>query len=335
MGAFFRGVVRPLLFLNDPEAAHERAIGWLGALQRRPGLLKLIEAACRPAETPVSVLGLTFPGRLGLAAGFDKNAEVVRALAALGFAFVEVGTVTYVGQPGNPKPRLFRLPEDGALLNRLGFNNVGSEAVAANLRAARGAGCVIGVNVGKNKDTPLEAAPEEYRKTLLRLWPFGDYFTVNISSPNTQDLRKLHEPERLNHLLSTVSLLREAKKVHKPIFVKISPDLDDDQVAETAKRCADFGYGVVAVNTTLSRAGLAARWAGETGGVSGAPLEKRSLEVIERVKRATGGKTPVIGVGGVLDAAAYRRKLDAGADLVQLYTGFVYRGPFAVKEILR
>ncbi|GHC73189.1 dihydroorotate dehydrogenase (quinone) [Pseudorhodoferax aquiterrae] len=352
-------LARPLLFGLDAEAAHDAT---MSALARSHGT-PLAWAWCdRRVEDPVTVAGLHFPNRVGLAAGLDKNARCIDALGALGFGFVEVGTVTPLGQPGNPKPRMFRLPQAQALINRLGFNNDGLAAFIANVQRARfrqqaGSPMLLGLNIGKNAATPTERATDDYLAGLSGVYPHADYVTINISSPNTQNLRTLQADAALDALLGALAerravLAREHASTSAdgrtqlrrvPLFVKIAPDLDEGQVAviaATLKRYADadhaadqLGWGLIATNTTLARdrvQGLP--HAEETGGLSGAPLLAASNRVIAQLRQALGPDFPIIGVGGVLSARDALTKIEAGADLVQIYTGLIYQGPALVRE---
>lgn len=346
--ALYRRFVWPLLARSDPESTHERTLRLLERAQRlAPGRALLRLLAGRVPPQPVEVLGLRFPNPLGIAAGFDKDARVVRGLAALGFGHVEVGTLTPRPQPGNPRPRVFRLPEDRALINRLGFPNGGVEAAVPRLQrwAAQdppARGFVLGVSLGKQKDTPLAEAVEDYRLGLRAVYPWSDYLAVNVSSPNTPGLRKLQGGRYLEHLLGELvregnELARQHGVTPRPLLVKIAPDLTDPEL-ETILAAVEAAAipGVIATNTTVSREGLSRDpRAEETGGLSGRPLEARATEVVARVRQLTGGRLPVIGVGGVEDAAGARRKIDAGASLVQLYTGLVYQGPGVAGRILR
>ena len=334
-------LARPFLFGLDPEAAHELTMAALARTQSTP--LALAYCSSRVAD-PVELAGLRFPNRLGLAAGLDKNARCIDGLAAMGFGFVEVGTVTPQAQPGNPKPRMFRLPEANALINRLGFNNEGLAAFLANVAQSRvrkqasGSPLILGLNIGKNAATPIENAVDDYLICLDGVYPHADYVTVNISSPNTKNLRALQSDEALDALLASIAERREllarqhGKRV--PIFVKIAPDLDLPQVeviAATLKRHAMDG--VVATNTTLSREAVKGlRHADETGGLSGAPVLEASNRVIAQLRAALGRGFPIIGVGGVMSGADAVSKIRAGADIVQLYTGLIYKGPALVYE---
>ncbi len=333
-------LARPFLFGLDPEHAHELTLGALAAVQRTP--LACAIAQERIAD-PVTLAGLDFPNRVGLAAGLDKNGRCVDAFGAMGFGSVEVGTVTPRAQPGNPKPRMFRLPEATALINRLGFNNDGLAAFVANVRQARfrRSGGILGLNIGKNASTPIERAADDYLACLAGVYPHADYVTVNISSPNTQGLRDLQGDAPLDALLASLrSRCRELADEHRrvvPMFVKIAPDLDTGQVEAIADALRRNRVdGVIATNTTLGRDAVAGHpLAAEAGGLSGAPLATASNRVIAALRAALGPAFPIIGVGGVIDAASARAKRAAGADLVQLYTGFIYAGPVLVTQVAR
>jgi dihydroorotate dehydrogenase len=330
-------LTRPFLFGLDPEHAHEVTLGTMARLQNTP--LQCLWSQAR-VESPVTVAGLRFPNRVGLAAGLDKNGRCVDALGAMGFGFIEVGTVTPKAQPGNPKPRMFRLPEAQALINRLGFNNDGLEAFLANVRRAgfRKSGGVLGLNIGKNAATPIERAADDYLIGLAGVYPFADYVTVNISSPNTKNLRALQSDEALDALLGTLQerrqqLIAEHRR-SVPMFVKIAPDLDEAQVeviAQTLKKNAIDG--VIATNTTIARDAVKGlEHAEEAGGLSGRPVFEASNRVIRLLRTALGPAFPIVGVGGVLSAGDARAKVAAGADLVQIYTGLIYQGPALVRE---
>ncbi len=330
-------LARPFLFGLDPETAHELTMHSLARLQGTP----LEWAYCNSlVDDPVELAGLKFPNRVGLAAGLDKNARCIDGLGAMGFGFVEVGTVTPKGQPGNPKPRMFRLPAANALINRLGFNNDGLDAFLANVQRAnfRKKGRILGLNIGKNAATPIENATSDYLTCLDGVYPHADYVTVNISSPNTKNLRALQSDEALDALLGAVAQRRAAlARQHQrrvPVFVKIAPDLDEAQVdviAATLKRHAMDG--VVATNTTISRDAVKGLpHAEETGGLSGAPVFEASNRVIAQLRAALGKGFPIIGVGGVLSGADAVAKIKAGADVVQIYTGLIYKGPDLVRE---
>lgn len=343
-------LARPFLFRLDPETAHELTLHALAGMQGTP--LQLAYCASR-VDDPVELAGLTFPNRVGLAAGLDKNARCIDGLGAMGFGFVEVGTVTPLAQAGNPKPRMFRLPKAEALINRLGFNNEGLEAFIANVKrsalyrqrqkasageARKAAPMLLGLNIGKNALTPIERATDDYLTGLDGVYPYADYVTINISSPNTKNLRLLQSDDALDGLLGALAQRREALATQHgkrtPIFVKIAPDLDEAQVGVIAATLQRHGMdGVVATNTTLSRdavKGLA--HAQETGGLSGAPVLAMSNRIITQLRSALGRGFPIIGVGGILSAEDAVSKIRAGADVVQLYTGLIYKGPALVKQ---
>jgi dihydroorotate dehydrogenase len=335
-------LARPVLFGMDPETAHDLTLGMLAKSQGTP--LQWAYCAAK-VDDPLEIAGLRFPNRVGLAAGLDKNARCIDGLAAMGFGFVEVGTVTPLGQPGNPKPRMFRLPDAQALINRLGFNNEGLQAFVANVRAAR---CrqtaegrrelVLGLNIGKNAATPIERAVDDYLIALEGVYPHADYVTVNISSPNTKNLRALQSDEALDALLAAIAARREelaqAQGRRVPVFLKIAPDLDEAQVGVIAATLQRHGMdGVIATNTTLGREAVQGLpHAGEVGGLSGAPVLQASNRVIAQLRAALGSRFPIIGVGGILSGGDAVSKLQAGADLVQVYTGLIYRGPELVRE---
>jgi dihydroorotate dehydrogenase len=332
-------LARPFLFGLDPEAAHELTLGSIARLQNTP-------AQClwsKPrVDDPVTLAGLRFPNRVGLAAGLDKNGRCIDGLGAMGFGFIEVGTVTPKAQPGNPKPRMFRLPQANALINRLGFNNDGLDTFLANVRRARSfraAGGILGLNIGKNAATPIERAADDYLAGLTGVFPHADYVTVNISSPNTKNLRALQSDEALDALLGTLTehkaLLEQQQARRVPMFLKIAPDLDDDQIGVIAATLQRHGVdGVIATNTTIAREAVKGLpHAEETGGLSGAPVREASNRVVRALRQALGGAYPIIGVGGVMSAEDARAKIAAGADVVQVYTGFIYRGPALVPEI--
>jgi len=346
MGALYEKIMRPVFFRLDPEHAHELAVksmaflGWFAPVCR---MLEALERLSPASFRPVEAFGVRFPNAVGLAAGFDKNARAWPAAAALGFGHVELGTVTAVAQPGNPRPRMFRYPEQEAVINRLGFNNEGSEAVAARLARHPLPGkrrIPLGVNLGKSRVAEIDRAPEDYLASFARLADYADYVVLNVSSPNTPGLRQLQDEARLRELLSAVVGANNGRASSRagsrvPILLKIAPDLGFAQIDSVLGVVADHGLdGLVATNTTLSRPGVFAGVA-EKGGLSGAPLRRRSTEVINYVARATGGRLPIIGVGGITDGDSAAEKLDAGASLVQVYTGMVYRGPFFAAELAR
>jgi dihydroorotate dehydrogenase len=333
-------LLRPLLFRLDPERAHGLSIRALELLGALPPLLALQRRVTPRVDDPLEVAGLRFPNRVGLAAGYDKDARALRGLAALGFGHLEIGTVTPRPQPGNPRPRVFRLVEDRSVINRMGFPGEGAAAVAARLRRPRPAGVVIGVNLGKQRDTPVEAAADDYLDLLGTFAPLADYLTVNVSSPNTPGLRQLETGERLAALAATVlrrrdELARETGR-RVPVFFKLSPDLAAEDLDAAVDALAASGAdAVIATNTTLSREGARSRHAAEAGGLSGALLEPLASRVVERVAARAGGRLAVIGVGGIESGDDARRKRAAGAALVQVYSGLVYRGPALVAEAAR
>ena len=331
-------LVRPLLFRLEAEQAHRLTLGGLNAAHRL-GLLNLLPDA-PPAHTPVRLMGLTFPNRVGLAAGLDKNATCIDAMGALGFGFVEVGTLTPRPQAGNPPPRVFRLPQARAIINRMGFPNQGVGPAVARLRARRFNG-VCGVNIGKNASTPLEQATDDYVTALRAVYGVADYVTINISSPNTQGLRSLQGGDALRPLLGGLlearSQLVASTGRRVPLVVKLAPDLSEEELAVTAEVITSLGLdGVIATNTTLDRAKVQGlEHADRPGGLSGEPLRERSLAVVGKLRQLLGPQMPLIGVGGISSATHACAMLDAGADLVQVYTGLVYRGPALVRELAR
>ena len=327
-------ILRPLLFSLEAETAHRFT---LEALSRAHRLGLVPAPAAIPAECGRDIMGIRFPNPVGLAAGLDKNGEHIDALAALGFGFIEIGTVTPRPQPGNPAPRLFRLPASRALINRLGFNNHGVDRLVDNVRKSAYRG-VLGVNIGKNADTPLERAVDDYVQCLRKVFPVASYVTVNISSPNTRGLRELQHAEELERLLAKLKHeqrnLAQAQGRRVPLAVKIAPDLDRSQIVAIAGALERHAIdAVIATNTTLEREDVATlKHAAEPGGLSGAPLKKRSTMVIRELAQALKGALPIIGVGGIMAAHDATEKIAAGAQLVQLYTGLVYRGPALVHE---
>jgi dihydroorotate dehydrogenase len=333
-------LTRPLLFGLDPEAAHDLTLATLERIQRTPLICGIAQ---RRIADPVTLAGLHFPNRIGLAAGLDKNGAAIDGLAALGFGSIEVGTVTPLAQPGNPKPRLFRLPAAEALINRLGFNNHGLAAFVANVQRARfrASGGILGLNIGKNAATPIEHAVDDYLTGLAGVYPHADYVTVNISSPNTRDLRTLQGDAALDPLLAALHRRRgELAAEHGrsvPLFVKIAPDLEAEQVEAVAAALQRHAIdGVIAANTTIARDAVShLPHGGEAGGLSGRPVFQRSNRIIAQLRAALGGAYPIIGVGGVMSGADAAAKIGAGADLVQIYTGFIYRGPELVVEAAR
>lgn len=338
-------LLKPLLFLLSPETAHRLTVFLLDFAAAFPPSRWLLRSLfCHKSrKMQRRVLGLDFPNPVGLAAGFDKDGKHIEGLACLGFGFIEVGTVTPLPQDGNPQPRLFRLPKDRALINRMGFNNKGLDALAGRLKELREkgvpGGLIIGGNIGKNKVTPNEQAQDDYLKCFDALFPWVDYFVVNVSSPNTPGLRDLQEKEPLTRLLNLLQECNKAQKAPKPILLKIAPDLTDSQLDDIADivRATSLA-GVIATNTTISRANLNTPESVISGigagGLSGAPVRKRATTVIRYLRNKLGKETVIIGVGGIDSAASAQEKLDAGADLVQVYTGLVYAGPGLVRGIL-
>jgi dihydroorotate dehydrogenase len=331
------GLARPLLFQLEPERAHELALRELDRAARC-GLLPLL--AGTPVDDPVEVMGLRLRNRIGLAAGLDKNAAHVQALAALGFGFLELGTVTPRPQPGNARPRMFRLPQRDALINRLGFNNEGLAAFARNIAAAR-VPVVVGANIGKNASTPLEHALDDYRACLEGVYPLVDYVTVNVSSPNTSQLRQLQGGDELDRILGGLAQARERLAAeHRrrvPMVLKIAPDLDEAQITVIAEALQRHGLdAVIATNTTTARDAVAGLpHAQESGGLSGAPVFEASNRVIRLLRERLPASFPIIGSGGVMSAEHARAKIVAGATVVQVYTGLIYRGPALVRECAR
>lgn len=333
------GLARPLLFCLDAERAHELALRSLD-LAWRSGLNPLL--ATRPKPLPTPVMGLSFPNPVGLAAGLDKNGACIDALAALGFGFIEIGTTTPRPQAGNPKPRMFRLPGHEAVINRLGFNNEGVDALVRNVEASRlkrrGGDTVLGINIGKNKDTPNEQAAADYLHCLGRVYPLADYVTVNISSPNTAGLRELQEEKALRALVDTILDGRERLATRHgrrvPILVKIAPDLTDDDIDAAARVLGEMNVnGVIVSNTTIDRLPIDGHpLAKEQGGLSGKPLYGKSTAVLRRMRSRLPAHIPLVGVGGILSGADAAGKTTAGADLVQFYTGLIYRGPGLIGE---
>ncbi|RXZ39025.1 quinone-dependent dihydroorotate dehydrogenase [Oxalobacteraceae bacterium CAVE-383] len=333
----FYPLVRPLLFTLDAEQAHHLT---LPALRRaeRLGLTALMR---RPAADPRTVMGIRFPNPVGLAAGLDKDGSTIDGLAALGFGFIEIGTVTPRAQPGNPKPRMFRLPQANGIINRLGFNNGGVDAFVRNVQSSRfyqERSGVLGLNIGKNADTPIERAAEDYLHCLRKVYPYASYVTVNISSPNTKNLRQLQGASELDDLLAQLKAAQRAladeHKRYVPLALKIAPDIDAEQIKNIADALVRHGIdGVIATNTTITRDAVAGIAHGaETGGLSGAPVFALSNKVIAGLKSALGDAVPIIGVGGIMSGADAKQKSDAGASLVQLYSGLIYRGPALVRE---
>lgn len=338
----YRKLAKPILFRMDPEKAHHLVIDGLHSVRRIPGVPAAMRAMYGVSESPelaMDLFGLHFPHPIGLAAGLDKNAKAVDMFAHIGFGFAEVGTVTPKGQPGNESPRLFRLPPDHALVNRMGFNNEGTVEMTARLAKLRKHIIPVAVNIGKNKTTPNELAHEDYRACIQALYPYGDFFVVNISSPNTPDLRALQHGNELQLLLSTVmeEIHIQAKTSgvkRKSVLVKIAPDMTHEQLVYTVATIFASGVdGIIATNTTISREGLTHPHAKEIGGLSGKPLTQRTTEVIREVYRLTEGKLPIIGSGGIFTADDAYDKIRAGASLIEIYTALIYRGPGVIREL--
>ena len=326
--SFYTAILRPLLFRLDAERAHHLALRQLSLVP--PTLLRLLFRGTAGCESR-NVFGIDFPNPIGLAAGLDKNAVALPAWEALGFGFVEIGTVTAKAQPGNPRPRLFRYPRQRALVNRMGFNNDGADVIAARLDGLQKAGkwpkIPVGINLGKSKVTPLDRAPDDYLQSFRKLRKFGDYFVINVSSPNTPGLRDLQEIPRLREIIRVL----HGETLETPLLVKIAPDLPDQQALEIAALCEREGLaGLIATNTTLDHSALA-KERDEPGGLSGEPLQQRATGLVRILRSNT--SLPIIASGGVTDAASAKEKFDAGARLVQIYTGLVYRGPQLIREI--
>ncbi|HEX6542612.1 MAG TPA: quinone-dependent dihydroorotate dehydrogenase [Ktedonobacterales bacterium] len=347
----YRRLLRPILFNvagRDAEAIHERVLGMLARVSASPAMTRALArfaAMAWPGDLgrEREVFGLRFPHPIGLAAGFDKNARAVPALAALGFGFVEIGTITRFAQPGNPRPRLFRITSDQALINRMGFNNDGADVIAKRLAQLPSASVPLGVSLGKSKATPLEDAVSDYLASLERLYLWADYFAVNVSSPNTPGLRALQERDRLDTLLAALQArLRERAEADgerpKPLLVKVAPDLDEAALDEVVEVCLARGAsGLIAVNTTTSRDGLSAAVPAalrdEPGGLSGRPLHARAVAVVRTLAHRSEGRLPIIGCGGIFTVDDAQRMLDVGASLLQLYTSFIYEGPGIARRL--
>jgi dihydroorotate dehydrogenase len=336
----YRYLIRPLLFLLPPETIHHLLIAFLKIIFKVPGILPLVKASYQVKNNSLETefLGMRFSNPVGLAAGFDKNASVYKEFFAFGFSFIEVGTVTPLGQPGNEKPRSFRLKKDRGLINRMGFNNHGAEAAAAKLARKRPKGLILGGNIGKNTLTPNEDAAADYEAVFNAIYDGVDYFVVNVSCPNITDLRKLQDQDSLEQILGRIMELRKKRRIPKPVLLKISPDLNERQLDETLEIIQRLKLdGIVATNTTLGREGLLTSAekvkAIGNGGMSGAPITARSLEIVRYINKKSQGKLPIIAVGGIMSVQDALNMLDAGASLIQLYTGFVYEGPGLARRI--
>ncbi len=343
-------LLKPLLFKLEPERIHDLTMSGLSFSSRHPGLLRVLKTFCQVQDKKLEtqVFGLTFPNPIGLAAGMDKNARAIPAWEAMGFGFVEIGSLTALAQPGNPQPRLFRLPEDNGIINRMGFNNQGAQVVAERLKVLREQQMIktpLGINLGKSKVTALESASNDYLKSLSLLWEYGDYFVINVSSPNTPGLRALQDKEKLETLLSGVSgfssqvsvtrdsnsLLKPETRNPKPILLKIAPDLTFEQIDEILELVERYELsGIIATNTTLARENLKTH-IDEAGGLSGKPLAEKSLEILKYIRKHTA--LPIISVGGIFTSDHVLERLDVGANLIQIYTSLVYEGPFLVKRL--
>jgi dihydroorotate dehydrogenase len=330
----YKLLIRPILFLFDPEKVHYFSFSLIRVLTKIPFLSFLIRKiySSNNKELETEVFGIKFPNRVGLAAGFDKDAKLFNELSNFGFGFIEIGTLTPVAQEGNPKKRLFRLKNDKAIINRMGFNNGGVKDAVVRLK--RNKNVIIGGNIGKNKLTPNEDAVGDYLICFKELFDFVDYFVVNVSSPNTPNLRELQDKEPLTNLLNTIQQENLFRKTPKPILLKIAPDLTNEQLLDIIEIIKITNIaGVIATNTTISREGLTSKSKNEVGGLSGLPLQKRSTEVIRFLSEKSNMAFPIIGVGGIHSANDALEKLEAGASLIQLYTGFIYEGPSLIKEI--
>ncbi len=334
MGFLYRQFIRRLLFSFNPEIIHDAVIRAARAAQGVGLANSLARLATRAKDLPLTVAGIKFRNPVGLAAGFDKNCEAARFLAGLGFGFLELGTVTLRPQPGNPKPRLFRLRDSHAIINRMGFNNSGAWEAARSLERLLPIPIPVGISIGKNADCSIEEAPANYLETLKVMYPFGDYFSVNISSPNTLQLRSLHGGQKLRRLVAPLIDFAAGQKLRKPFFVKIAPDLEVQELEDVAALAVEMGFGIIATNTTTSRSSVPARWRSYEGGLSGKPLLALSNAVLSKVSGLVKRRVPLMGSGGVSGGKSALEKLTLGADLVQVYSGLIYQGPFLVKEIL-
>ncbi len=335
----YTSIIRPFLFQFSPENAHWMTFQILKLLQTTPGGPELLETIIKPAYEPIELFGLTFRNRIGVAAGLDKNAELIPIWKALGFGFAEIGTVTPESQPGNPRPRLFRLPKDQALINRMGFNNEGLDTIKHRLKK-RPKGYIVGGNVGKNTATPNKDAIVDYLNVFNGLYNVVDYLVINVSCPNISDLDKLQDRKELDAILEAVMLERKQKTKAKPVLLKVSPDLNDQQLFDTLELVSDRHIdGIIATNTSIGRNGLTASDSRINsigkGGLSGLPIASRSTQIITLIKKELGNDFPVIGSGGIITADNAKAKLDAGADMLQLYTGFIYTGISLIKKCLQ
>ncbi|QSE97648.1 quinone-dependent dihydroorotate dehydrogenase [Fulvivirga lutea] len=337
----YKALIRPILFLFDPEKVHHFTFSMIKFLSFIPGMSSLWKFMYQSKDEKLEreYFGLKFPNPVGLAAGFDKDAKLIDQLACFGFGFIEIGTLTPKGQPGNDKPRLFRLKKDQAIINRMGFNNQGVEAAVKRLKS-RNSSILVGGNIGKNKVTPNEEAFRDYEITFNELFDHVDYFVVNVSSPNTPNLRALQDKGPLTEILSKLQALNNERAIRKPLLLKIAPDLTDEQLQDIVDIAKEVKLdGLIATNTTISREGLITSTeevaAIGAGGVSGKPVKEKSTEVIKYLRKNLGPEFPIIGVGGIMSAEDAIEKLNAGASLVQVYTGFIYEGPKLIKDINR
>jgi len=331
-------IIRAILFRLPAELSHDFALRAM-KLAERFGVLSVFSARFKLPPTPATIMGIQFPHRVGLAAGLDKNADYADALQALGFAWLELGTITPRPQPGNPKPRMFRLAAERGIINRLGFNNKGFEQALANVAKRRRRG-VVGINIGKNFDTPIERANEDYLLGLRNSYALADYIAINISSPNTPGLRTLQYGEELDSLLGALCSEREslarAQGRHVPLAVKLAPDMSPEELKLCCEKLLSHGIeGVIATNTTFDRSGVESNpRSGETGGLSGAPLTEKACATLRQIKAQVGDRMAIIGVGGIMSASDARQRFEAGADLVQIYSGFIYEGPQLIADIV-
>jgi len=356
MGIFYKSIIRPIFFRFDPEKVHDFTIRCLGIVAQNQLVCSVLKKIFAPDEMPVNLFGLHFPNPVGLAAGMDKNCDAIPIWEALGFGFAEMGAVTALAQPGNPKPRIFRIIPEQAIINRMGFNNKGADEIAAKLSQFNRSGfktkIPLGINLGKSRIVPLQGAPKDYETTFCKLWEFFDFFVVNVSSPNTPNLRLLQNKENLREILHTLtSANKSLAEKHsstgnsgttarpKPILVKIAPDLSYEAIEEALAICFECDIaGIVATNTTITRPSSSNPYVSkiykEEGGLSGRPLKDRSTEIIRFIYKKTGGKLPIIGVGGIFTPQDAWEKIAAGASLIQVYTGMIYEGPSIAKSIV-
>jgi dihydroorotate dehydrogenase len=336
----YERLIRPVLFRLPPESAHQLTLKMICLAGKISPLRKLMSSQFTPdASQKITLFGINFPNQVGLAAGYDKNAQAVLGLSALGFGHIEIGTITPFPQPGNPKPRIFRLPEDEGLINRMGFPGKGAEHCIKNLKKIPHINTILGINIGKNKDTPLEIAANDYTILIEKLCKYADYFAINISSPNTVGLRQLQHRNYLESLLKKIIQVREqqSKTLMKPIplLVKLSPDMEVSELDQALEVISSRKIeGIIATNTTISRENLRSVISSETGGLSGKPLTTLSTRTISHIHNQTDGKIPIIGVGGISSPEEAQQKLEAGASLVQIYTGLIYHGPLLVRRII-